>query len=75
MASQLNIIVVNELGERVYPQGVDWEKWKKRLKNALDWLSLVLEVIVVINYAGGSGGGFRIQKIIIEPAAGLTRTR
>lgn len=74
MASQLNIIVVNELGERVYPQGVDWEKWKKRLKNALDWLSLVLNVIVVINSAGG-GGGFRIQKIIIEPAAGLTRTR
>lgn len=74
MASQLNIIVVNELGERVYPQGVDWEKWKKRLKNALDWLSLVLNVIVVINSAGG-GGGFRIQKIIIEPAVGLTRTR
>lgn len=74
MASQLNIIVVNELGDRVYPQGVDWDKWKKRLKNALDWLSLVLNVIVVINSAGG-GGGFRIQKIIIEPAAGLTRTR
>lgn len=74
MASQLNIIVVNELGERVYPQGVDWEKWKKRLKNALDWLNLVLDVIIVISYAG-SGGGFRIQKIIIEPAAGLTRTR
>ena len=36
MASQLNIVVVNELGEQVYPQGVDWEKWKKRLKNALD---------------------------------------
>jgi len=74
MASQLNIVVVNELGEQVYPQGVDWEKWKKRLKNALDWLSLVLNVIVVINSAGG-GGGFRIQRIIIEPAAELTRTR
>jgi len=73
MASQLNIIVLNELGERVYPQGVDWEKWKKRLKNALDWLSLVLEVIVVISYAGG-GGGFRIKKIIIEPVAELTRS-
>jgi len=74
MASQLNIKVINELGEQVYPQGVDWEKWKKRLKNALDWLSLVLNVIVVINSAGG-GGGFRIQRIIIEPASGLTRSR
>lgn len=73
MASQLNIIVVNELGERVYPQGVDWEKWKKRLKNALEWLNLVLDVIIIIG--ASSGGGFRIQKIIIEPAAGLTRTR
>jgi hypothetical protein len=74
MASQVNIKVVNELGEVVYPQGVDWEKWKKRLKNALDWLSLVLNVIVVINSAGG-GGGFRIQRIIIEPVAGLQKSR
>jgi hypothetical protein len=72
MASQINIKVVNELGEVVYPQGVDWEKWKKRLKNALDWLSLALEVIIVIN---SSGGGFRIQRIIIEPVAGLQKTR
>lgn len=73
MASQINIKVVNELGEVVYPQGVDWEKWKKRLKNALEWLSLVLNVIVVINSSGG--GGFRIQRIIIEPVAGLEKSR
>lgn len=73
MASQLNIIVVNELGERVYPQGVDWEKWKRRLWNALEFLNLVLDVIIIIGASGG--GGFRIKKIIIEPAAGLTRTR
>ena len=72
MASQLNIIVVNELGERVYPQGVDWDKWKKRLFKALDFLDLVLDVIIVIK---SFGVGFRIQRIIIEPAAGLTRTR
>jgi len=74
MASQLNIIVVNELGERVYPQGVDWEKWKKRLQKALDWLDLALDVYFVIK-SFGIGGGFRIQRIIIEPAAGLTRNR
>jgi hypothetical protein len=74
MASQISIKVVNELGEVVYPQGVDWEKWKKRLKNALDWLSIALNVIVVINSAGG-GGGFRIQRIIVEPVAGLEKFR
>lgn len=78
MARKVNIKVVNELGEVVYPQGVDWDKLIKRLTAILELigagLGVVIGVIVIINNTGG-GGGFRIQRIIIEPAAGLTRSR
>jgi hypothetical protein len=69
---KFNIIVTNEEGERVYPQGVDWDKWKKRLFNALAWLSIGLDVYVIIKNIGG-GGGFRIKRITITPTENQTR--
>lgn len=77
MARKVNIKVVNELGEVVYPQGVDWDKLIKRLTAILELigagLGVVIGVIVIINNTGG--GGFRIQRIIIEPVAGLEKSR
>ena len=62
----------NEAGERVYPQGVDWDKWKKRLKKGLEWLQIGLDIVVIIIGFGG-GGGFRIKRITITPSANQTR--
>jgi len=69
---KFNIIVINEDGERVYPQGVDWDKWKKRLKKGLEWLQIGLDIVVIIIGFGG-GGGFRIKKITITPTENQTR--
>ena len=69
---KFNIIVINESGERVYPQGVDWDKWKKRLRKTLDWIAIGLEIVVIITNLGG-GGGFRIKKITITPTENQTR--
>ena len=73
MASEVNIKVVNELGEVVYPQGVDWEKWKKRLKNALDWLSRphgksVLQGCPVLSFTASPAftGGVRAHQQLNE---------
>ena len=67
---KFNIIVTNEEGQRVYPQGVDWEKWKKRLYNALAWLGIFYDVYIIIKNAGT---GFRILKITIVPSDNQTR--
>ena len=67
---KFNIIVTNEEGQRVYPQGVDWEKWKKRFFNALAWLGIFYDVYIIIKNAGT---GFRIMKITIVPSANQTR--
>jgi len=69
---KFNIIVINESGERVYPQGVDWDKWKKRLRKTLDWIAIGLEIVVYITNLGG-GGGFRIKSITITPTENQTR--
>jgi hypothetical protein len=69
---KFNIIVINEAGDRVYPQGVDWDKWKKRLKKGLEWLQIGLDIVVIIVGFGG-GGGFRIKKITITPTENQTR--
>jgi hypothetical protein len=69
---KFNIIVINEAGERVYPQGVDWDKWKKRLKKGLEWLQIGLDIVVIIIGFGG-GSGFRIKKITITPTENQTR--
>ena len=50
---KFNIIVINEAGEQVYPQGVDWDKWKKRLKKGLEWLQIGLDIVVIIISFGG----------------------
>jgi len=69
---KFNIIVINESGERVYPQGVDWDKWKKRLRKTLEWLKIGLDIVVIIISFGG-GGGFRIKSITITPTENQTR--
>ena len=69
---KFNIIVINESGERVYPQGVDWDKWKKRLRKTLEWLKIGLDIVVIIISFGG-GGGFRIKSITITPPENQTR--
>ena len=69
---KFNIIVINESGERVYPQGVDWDKWKQRLRKTLDWIAIGLEIVVIITNLGG-GSGFRIKRITITPTENQTR--
>jgi hypothetical protein len=68
---KFNIIVTNEEGERVYPQGIDWDKWKKRFYSALAWISIGYDAYVIIKNLGG--GGFRIMKITIIPKTDQTR--
>jgi hypothetical protein len=70
---KFNIIVTNESGERVYPQGVDWDKWLKRLKKGLDWLKIAMDIYIVLRGFGGSGGGFRVMSITIVPSASQIR--
>jgi hypothetical protein len=69
---KFNIIVMTESGERVYPQGVDWDKWKKRLKKGLDWIKIGLDIVVIIIGFGG-GAGFSIKTITITPTLDQNR--
>ena len=59
----------NEAGERVYPQGVNWDKLIKRLTGILEFIGALLGVIygVIIIINTGGGGGFRIKSITITP--------
>lgn len=73
MKKNVFIEIINEDGERVIPQGVDFDKWLKRFTlicvaiEAL--LGVIIGVIIIVNMGGG-GGGFRINRIIITPLPG-----
>jgi hypothetical protein len=68
---KFNVIVINEAGERVYPQGVDWDKLLNRLQKIGAILASLVTIIVQIST--GSGGGFRIKRITITPTENQTR--
>lgn len=72
---KFNILVINDEGRQIFPQGINWDKWKKRLKNGLEWIGIGLSIVVTITELGGSGGGggFRINKIVITPTTDQTR--
>jgi hypothetical protein len=64
----------NEAGERVYPQGVDWDKLIKRLTAILELIGAGLGVVIgIIVISNTGGGGFRIKRITITPTADQTR--
>jgi hypothetical protein len=73
MKKNVIIEIINEDGERVIPQGFDFDKFLKRFTAICEALAallgVVIGVIVIIN-TGGGGGGFRINRIIITPLQG-----
>jgi hypothetical protein len=73
--NKYNIITYNEAGERVFPQGVNWDKLIKKLTGILEFIGALLGVIygVIIIINTGGGGGFRVKSITITPIENLPR--